>query len=184
MTHRSVFPTLPFQTKWVRILLRAARYTIRPSTRVRVPLSSTPPSVQHMSSTQGPHLFSHLNPWVQHQKTPKFNTKNPAVNTENPSVQHIPEFNTNNPSVQHSFLGLNWGFFGVELRDFGGCKRVALLCWTKGVPIRPYIFSYSYFEGHPDRDEKFTKTSCFYITLKQHFWPILIIYFNWLIRNL
>ena len=41
--------------------------------------------------------------------------------------------------VQHNpqFFVLNWGDFGVELRDFGGWKGVALcvelMCWTDGV---------------------------------------------------
>ena len=40
----------------------------------------------HMSSTQGPHLFS---------------TQNPSVNNENSAVQQTSRFNTENPSVQH-----------------------------------------------------------------------------------
>ena len=44
-----------------------------------VPLSSTPPSVQHISSTQKGHSFSA-------PKIPQFHTKNPSV--PHPSVQH------------------------------------------------------------------------------------------------
>ena len=48
----------------------------------RVPLSSTPSSVQHISSTQKGHSFSA-------PRIPQFNTT-PLFHTKNPSVQHIP----------------------------------------------------------------------------------------------
>ena len=76
----------------------------------RVPLSSTQtPSVQHISSTFGPHLFSPKNPSVPHQK-PVSSTQPPQFHTENPSVQHqnslsstpkTPQFHTKKPSVPH-----------------------------------------------------------------------------------
>ena len=73
----------------------------------RVPLSSTQtPSVQHISSTFGPLLFSPKNPSVpktpQFNTTPQFHTKKPSVQHQNPlsSTPKIPQFNTS-PSVQH-----------------------------------------------------------------------------------
>ena len=64
-----------------------------------VPLSSTQsPSVQHIGSRQGPHLFSTQNISVQHQKPlsliPKLlssTPKTPQFHTETPSVQHTPQ---------------------------------------------------------------------------------------------
>ena len=117
MTHRSVFPTLPFQTKWVRIILRAARYTIRPSTRIRVPLNSAP---------------SQFNTWVQHKdhifsapKIPEFNTKKPLSSTRKTpqSTPKTPQFNTSLNSTPKT-PQFNTVFFGVELRVFW--------CWTEG----------------------------------------------------
>ena len=77
-------------------------------TFIRVPLSSTQtPSVQHISSTFGPHLFSPKNPSVPHQK--------PLSSTPT-------QFNTKNPSVPHKKAlykrALQLLFFGVELRGF------------------------------------------------------------------
>ena len=85
--------------------------------------SSTPqfhkdPSVQHISSTHEPHLFSPQNPSVPHQQ-PLSSTQPPQFHTINPSVQHrnplrstqktpqshplsstrSPQFYTENPSV-------------------------------------------------------------------------------------
>ena len=111
----------------------------------RVPLSSTPPSFQHISSTKKGHSFSapeirqfHTkNPWDPHQKplsstqktlqfhtqTPQFHTKTLQVHTENPSVPYIPQFNTllssapKTPQLKKiALFVLNWGIFGVELR--------------------------------------------------------------------
>ena len=83
--------------------------------------------------------------WLTEMSIPQFNTKKPLSSTH-PSVQHTPQFNTPLSSTQ-AFLGLNyevrwtwgcveprgvlnWGVFGVKLRDFGGWKKVALSCWT------------------------------------------------------
>ena len=56
-----------------------------------------------LRSAQGPHLFSALNPSVQHEKPVSSTPKTPQFN--NPSVQHILQFNTpfssTQPSVQH-----------------------------------------------------------------------------------
>ena len=62
-----------------------------------VPLSSTQ---NPLSSIQGPHLYS----------------------TKNSSVQHNPQFNTKTDKKLSCVL--NWGVFGVELRDFWGWKGV------------------------------------------------------------
>ena len=90
-----------------------------------VPLSSTQtPSVQHIGSTQRPHLFSTPNSSVPHQEplcstSPLFpheqllcsTPKTPQFHTKNPSIQHTsqfhtknPQFNTKNPSVPHQKL--------------------------------------------------------------------------------
>ena len=78
-----------------------------------VPVSSTQtPSVQQISLTQGPDLFSTQNPSVQHQ---------------NPPVQYRKSKN----------FGVELRVFGVELRDFRGWKEwlfcVELMCCTEGV---------------------------------------------------
>ena len=93
--------------------------------------------------------------------------QNPSVQHRKPTVKHLIPLNSTHSSVQHqkrlsSILKsalfntkngvLNWGVFGVELRDFWywteecvelmgfrcltekfwGWKGVALLCWTEG----------------------------------------------------
>ena len=117
----------------------------------RVPLSSTQtPSVQHIGSTQGPHLFITQTPSVQHQKplsstsssvppqkplsstvkTPQFHNKNPSVPHQKPlsSIPKTPQFHTENPSVPHPH-------HCVELRSFWceteGC--VGFLVLNRGV---------------------------------------------------
>ena len=117
-----------------------------------------------LSSTQKDHSFSAL-------KIPQYHTKNP-------SVPHAPQFHTRNPSVLTkknckaclyyiSYIELfcvelrgfrcgteegvlNWGVFGVVLRDFGSWKGVALLsgtdvlnwggCGTEGDLILYYLY--------------------------------------------
>ena len=65
-----------------------------------VPLSSTQtPSVQHIGSTQRPHLFSTQNPSVLHQKPLSSTPKPPQFHTKNSSVPHTAQFHTKNPSV-------------------------------------------------------------------------------------
>ena len=56
------------------------------------PLSSTPPSVHHISSTQKGHAISA-------PKIPQFHTKNPSV-----PHQKIPQFHTKTLSVPHQKL--------------------------------------------------------------------------------
>ena len=105
------------------------------NTSNRAPLSSTPPSVQHISSTQKGHSFSA--PDITH-----FHTKNssvqhiPRFNTKNPSVPYTPQFNTSSVCWTEGFLVWNWGVFGVELRGVWnwGVLSVELrgVCWTEG----------------------------------------------------
>ena len=64
-----------------------------------VPLSSTPPSVQHISSTQKGLSFSAHKSLSSTPKTPQFNT-NPSVPHPKPlSSTQTPQFHTKNPSV-------------------------------------------------------------------------------------
>ena len=103
-----------------------------------VPLSSTPPSVQHISSTQKGQSFSA-------PEIPQFHTKNSSVQ-HNPlsSTPETPQFNTS-PSVPHqktlssthplSSTPKN-PLFGVELRGFWcgteGCVELrGFWCWTE-----------------------------------------------------
>ena len=63
--------------------------------KIRVPLSSTQTSsVQHISSTQGPHIFRTQNPSVQHQKplssTPKSLSSTPKTSQFNPKTPSLP----------------------------------------------------------------------------------------------
>ena len=88
---------------------------------------------------KGPHLFSTQNPSIQHQKplsstskflsstpkTPQFHTKNPSVPLLLSSTPKTPQFQIKNPSVKHQNpfgvklrVVLNWGAFGVVLRNF------------------------------------------------------------------
>ena len=72
------------------------------------PFSSTPPSVQHVSSTQMGHFFSapkipqfHTkNPSVQQNR--QFHTKNPQFNKTVSSIPKTPQLNTKKSSVQHT----------------------------------------------------------------------------------
>ena len=101
----------------------------------RVP-SSTPLSVQHISSTQRATPF----------QPPKFRSstpKTPQFNTQNPSVPHQKTLSST-PSVPHQeplsfwcgtemFLVLNWGVFGVELRGFlPGNEGFLVWNWGRG----------------------------------------------------
>ena len=67
------------------------------------PLSSTSPSVQHISSTQKGHSFSA--------------SKIPQFHTWNPSVQYTPSVPYQKP-LSSTPLSSTPGFFGVELRGF------------------------------------------------------------------
>ena len=74
--------------------------------RIWVPLSSTQtPSIQHIGSTQGPHLFStqNLYPSVPH-RPPQLNTS-VSHKDHTFSAPKIPQFNTKPPQ----FLVWNWG---------------------------------------------------------------------------
>ena len=82
----------------------------------RVPLSSTQiPSVQHISSTQGPHLFRPKNPPVSHQKLLSSTHPPPQFNTS--PTPKIPQFHTENPSVPHQNV-LNCGGCGTEREPY------------------------------------------------------------------
>ena len=63
------------------------------------PQFHTDPSLKHISSTQGPHLFSTQNLSVQNlkalsltPKTPQFHATIPQFYTKNLSVPHTPQF--------------------------------------------------------------------------------------------
>ena len=101
------------------------------------PLNSTQtPSVQHISSTP-------LQPPKSHSSTPKprqFHTKNPSVSHQKPLSSTPKKGHCKARSYiaflvwnwggggSEGFLELNWGVFGLELRDFWGWKGVAFLC--------------------------------------------------------
>ena len=127
----------------------------------RVPLSSTPPSFQHISSTKKGHSFSapeirqfHTkNPWDPHQKPLSSTQKNPPVphpdppvphqdpsgphrkplSSIHPSVQHTPQFSTENPSTEKN------SSICVELRNFRCgtevCGTGGFWCGTDGVLV-------------------------------------------------
>ena len=95
--------------------------------KIRVPLSSTQtPSVQQISSIQGPHLFGSQNPSVQHQKplsstlkslsstlkTPKFST--PLISHQKPLISSNPSVQHQNPSVQYQKAKLRGFWWGTE----------------------------------------------------------------------
>ena len=108
-----------------------------------VPLSSTSPSVQHISSTQKGHSFSA-------PKNPQFHTKNPSV----PHQKHLSstiktsQFNTllrKKLCWTEGFLVWNRGSLGVELRGFccGNEECVELRgfwCGTEGVLVLNWGF--------------------------------------------
>ena len=75
------------------------------------PQFHTPLSSTHQFVTKGQLLFSPQNSSVSHQ----FNTKNPSVQ-QNSQTKIV----------------LNWGVFGVELRDFGVELR-SFRCWSEGL---------------------------------------------------
>ena len=92
-----------------------------------------------------PHRTPQFNTSVPHKKHTFSAPKMPQFNTKNRTVQHqnllsfiskIPQFQTNLLVRNWGVFGieqrsvLNWGVFCVELRNFGGLKGVALLCWT------------------------------------------------------
>ena len=100
---------------------------------LRVPVSSTQTSsVQHIGSTQGPHLFSTQNPSFQHQK-PLSSTPKP-LNSTSPSVPHQkPLSSTPKPPQFRGVLVWNWGFFGVECRGWNWCVELREV-WNWGGP--------------------------------------------------
>ena len=77
------------------------------------------PAVQHIGSTQGPHLFSTQNPSVQHQKPLSYKPKTWRVI----GVRLRGVWNW-------GVLMWNWGGLGVELRDFG-VEMGGFRCWTE-----------------------------------------------------
>ena len=105
------------------------------------PLSSTQtPSVQHISSTSGPHLFSPKNPWVPHQK---------PLSSKPLSVEHQKALSSTQKVMcflmvhklwsktysKSNFITVEkfWIFGKSEILtwpDFWGGTGVALLCWT------------------------------------------------------
>ena len=112
-------------------------------TQFHPPLSSTPKAP---SSRPKPLQFLIKNPSVPHQKP--LSSTNSSVPHLKPSVQHRKHLSSTHPLVWNwgvcetkGFPVWNWGVcwtegfsvlsrgvFGVELRDFGGWKGVALLC--------------------------------------------------------
>ena len=131
------------------------RTTVIEHSYSRIPFSSTQtPSVQHISSTQWPHLFSIQNPSVQHQKALSSTSKTAQFNTPLSYFFFLRVvLNGGVFSVELRSLW-NWGVsvlnrrvFGLELRDFEGWKEVVLLCgtevlnwwrcWTEGDPFEP-----------------------------------------------
>ena len=117
-------------------------------------LSSThTPSVQHVGSIQGPHLFSTRNLSVPHQKLLSSTPKLPHFNTPFSSTPKLPQFQTQNPSElkgllnwavcgTEGFLVWNWGIFGVEPRGFWWgtegfwLKKSGPFVWNECVEMR------------------------------------------------
>ena len=52
-----------------------------------------------------------------------------------------------------TFLKMDWRAFGVELRNFGGWKGLALLCWTEGDPFLRNESGGPYYEEIIYRDD-------------------------------
>ena len=114
---------------WLKALnLRTKIGQSRPSLFNWVPLSSTPPSVQHISSTQKGHSFSAPKSLSSTPKTPQFNTT--------PSVPHKKARYKRQKRLYKAFL---CGTEGVELRGFrcgtegGGTE--GFLVWNWGVCV-------------------------------------------------
>ena len=101
------------------------------------PLSSTQPPQFHTRNPSVQHT-----PSVPHQKPFSSTPKPPQFHTKNPSVPHQKRVTVKLAYLELFWCGtegffvlnwggvLNWGVFGVELRDFGGGKGMALLCGT------------------------------------------------------
>ena len=116
-------------------------------------------SVTHKRAT----TFQPQNPSVPHQKplgsTPKtlwFNTKNSSVHTPLSSItSSVPHQKPQFYSFfvwwvccTEGFLVLNWGVFGVELRNFGvelrdfGCWKGVVLVWNRCVELRGSMWNW------------------------------------------
>ena len=105
-----------------------------------VPLSSTQtPSVQHISSTFGPHLFSPKNPSVPHQKplsstqTPQFHTKKPSVPPPLSSTPKNPQFHTKKALYKRA---LQFFFSQTENAVWNGRKFDKFNCWRAWLRTR------------------------------------------------
>ena len=92
------------------------------------------------SSTQGPQLFSTINPSVKHQKTLNSTPKSLSSTPKTPHF-HTPPVPHQKPSLPHSgvtdpVFGVelrsvwNWGLIGVELR---GVLNWEFLVWIWGI---------------------------------------------------
>ena len=105
------------------------------------------PLVQHISLTKNPSV-QHINSSVQHQK--RLSSTQKPLSSTTPTVQH------QKPSVCWTevfwcWTGgfcvelksmLNWGAFGVNLRDFECWKGMVLVlnwCVELGVPLKSYF---------------------------------------------
>ena len=116
---------------------------MKKGTNLGVPLSSTPPSVQHISSTQKGHFLLAPKSLSSTPKIPQFQTKKPLSSTSKTPQFYTPLnftpktgggvfvylFEVFDVELRGFRCGtegvsvLNWGVFGVELRG---------LCWTEG----------------------------------------------------
>ena len=141
-----------------------------------VPLSST-----HQFHTKGPLLFIPQNPLVQQKK---------SFGSTRSSVPHqIPLSST--PKPPQFIWGVrwtegcvelrsvwNWGLFGVELKDLGDWKGVALLCGTDvlnwgAVELRAILFllSDNSFNFSPIDPRRHRQTNSFSICC-DYFWLV------------
>ena len=120
-----MFPNL---NSFVHISTRKAKYQnsraespINNNYWVRIPLSSTPPSIQQISSTQKGQFFSA-------PKVPQFHTENPSVQHNPLSSTHPPQFH---PPQRKKTLKLAYiELFCVEMRGFWcGTEGFSVLNW-------------------------------------------------------
>ena len=89
-------------------------------------------SVQHVGSTQGPHLFSTQNLSVEHQKllssTPKSLSSTPKPLSSTPKTPHFNTVFVWGVCWTEGVSVLIWVVFGVDLRRFW-CETEG--CWTE-----------------------------------------------------
>ena len=135
---------------------------MKKGTNLGVPLSSTPPSVQHISSTQKGHFLLAPKSLSSTPKIPQFQTKKPLSSTSKTPQFYTPLnftpktgggvfvylFEVFDVELRGFRCGtegvsvLNWGVFGVELSDFGvelrdfRCWRGVVLVWNRCVKLR------------------------------------------------